>query len=338
MRRLLRLYPRAWRDRYEAEMQAVLDGIPFSPLAALDLVVCAMDAHLNPGGARPAPRLPLAARALALALVAAIAVPLLNEAPFVAIGPVGRAGTPFALRLMPAAVFLLWLLPAGVLVLAALAARRAGWILTGWFCALAALELVVSQGPVAALGYGLQPVLEPLRAAAAGVWHPAWFRFVWLFSAVVVAGCGALAALLLRRVGVPAWLGFAIGVALVGTADLWTLYIMAGPPRIWPSHPTWFRLSWVADAAQVASWAMLTAALLRRTGVPWWAGLVVGVALWTLLASAKTSLVPSALTGMQWISYLPPLWLLPPMLWAAVLASLLSALPSEPAVAEAAAG
>jgi hypothetical protein len=334
MRRLLRLYPHAWRERYEAEMQAVLDGVPFSPLAALDLVVCAIDAHLNPGGAPRTPRLPLAARALALALVASLALPLSE-----AFRPVAQNAPWSNFELLQAAMLAVGLLPAGLLVLAALAARRAGWTLTGWFCALAAIDLVANQGLLPTLGLVFQPVLEPVRAAVASVWHPAWFRFVWLFVAVFVSGCGAVAALLLRRAGVPVWIGFAIGAALAASTDLLTLYYAAGPPRIWPSHPTWFRLMWVADAALMAPWALLAAALLRRSGLPWWAGLVVGVGLWMLLGSAELSPLSSALSGgIAVVPQLPPLWWLHSMLWAAVLAGLLSRRPSEPAATEAAAG
>src|SRR5919106_1743556 len=38
MRRLLGLYPRRWRDRYGAEMEALLDDLPPRPATVLDLV------------------------------------------------------------------------------------------------------------------------------------------------------------------------------------------------------------------------------------------------------------------------------------------------------------
>jgi hypothetical protein len=45
--RLLRLYPRAWRDRYEAEVLAVLEQAKLGRRARLDLVRGALDARLH---------------------------------------------------------------------------------------------------------------------------------------------------------------------------------------------------------------------------------------------------------------------------------------------------
>lgn len=45
---LLRLYPRAWRRRYGAEMQALLAAERLSPRAVADLLAGAVDARLNP--------------------------------------------------------------------------------------------------------------------------------------------------------------------------------------------------------------------------------------------------------------------------------------------------
>lgn len=47
MRRLLRLYPRAWRRRYSPEMEALLAQTPPTPRAVLDLLRGALDAHLH---------------------------------------------------------------------------------------------------------------------------------------------------------------------------------------------------------------------------------------------------------------------------------------------------
>ena len=46
-RLLLKLYPEAWRRRYETEMSALLDDEPPGPLARLDLVRGAVRAHLH---------------------------------------------------------------------------------------------------------------------------------------------------------------------------------------------------------------------------------------------------------------------------------------------------
>jgi hypothetical protein len=45
---LLHLYPRAWRQRYETEMLAVLEARPLTLRARLDLARGALDAHLHP--------------------------------------------------------------------------------------------------------------------------------------------------------------------------------------------------------------------------------------------------------------------------------------------------
>ena len=44
---LVRLYPRAWRERYAAEFDALLDQCLRSPLDVLDVILGAMDAHLQ---------------------------------------------------------------------------------------------------------------------------------------------------------------------------------------------------------------------------------------------------------------------------------------------------
>jgi hypothetical protein len=45
---LLRLYPPAWRARYEEELLALLEDTPLTARAALDLLLGALDAHARP--------------------------------------------------------------------------------------------------------------------------------------------------------------------------------------------------------------------------------------------------------------------------------------------------
>jgi hypothetical protein len=45
---LLRLYPRAWRERYEEEFLALLEQTDSSPLDLADVALGALDAHLKP--------------------------------------------------------------------------------------------------------------------------------------------------------------------------------------------------------------------------------------------------------------------------------------------------
>lgn len=56
MTRFVRLYPRHWRDRYEAELADLLEQRPPSPGDRIDLVRGALDAHLHPqAGTAPMP-------------------------------------------------------------------------------------------------------------------------------------------------------------------------------------------------------------------------------------------------------------------------------------------
>lgn len=48
MRILLRLYPAAWRARYEEEFLAVLEERPLSPFDVIDIMLGALDARLRP--------------------------------------------------------------------------------------------------------------------------------------------------------------------------------------------------------------------------------------------------------------------------------------------------
>jgi hypothetical protein len=48
MRLLVRLYPAAWRARYEDEFLAVLEERPLSPFDAVDILLGALDARLRP--------------------------------------------------------------------------------------------------------------------------------------------------------------------------------------------------------------------------------------------------------------------------------------------------
>ena len=78
MNALLRLYPRAWRDRYGDELVALLEDHPLTPLVLIDVIRGALDAHLHPqvrGSAAPSDKeLPVNQRLLgAMAAVGGIA-------------------------------------------------------------------------------------------------------------------------------------------------------------------------------------------------------------------------------------------------------------------------
>lgn len=66
MRWLVRLYPRAWRERYGVEFLASLEDFGAGPRWALDVIRGALDAHLQhlrPGRLAPLPLLVLCAAA-----------------------------------------------------------------------------------------------------------------------------------------------------------------------------------------------------------------------------------------------------------------------------------
>lgn len=55
MTRLVRLYPRPWRDRYEAELLDLIEQRSLSPTDAIDLIRGAIDARLHPQSELPIP-------------------------------------------------------------------------------------------------------------------------------------------------------------------------------------------------------------------------------------------------------------------------------------------
>jgi hypothetical protein len=54
IRRLLALYPRAWRERYAVEVEDLVEAVGLSPGTALDLVVNAMHERVRPATRRTA--------------------------------------------------------------------------------------------------------------------------------------------------------------------------------------------------------------------------------------------------------------------------------------------
>jgi hypothetical protein len=54
IRRLLRLYPRQWRDRYGDELEELVESVGLSPSTAFDLVANAISERLRPAARRTA--------------------------------------------------------------------------------------------------------------------------------------------------------------------------------------------------------------------------------------------------------------------------------------------
>ncbi len=73
---LLRLYPRAWRDRYESEVLAVLADMPIDRRARVDLLRGAIDARLHAGSRLPAAAAFLSGATWTIAGVAVVGQPV----------------------------------------------------------------------------------------------------------------------------------------------------------------------------------------------------------------------------------------------------------------------
>jgi hypothetical protein len=205
--RYVALYPRAWRDRYGDELEAVLETEGLGLRTRLDLLRGALDAHLHPG--RPSP-LPVVAALSASAFAVAHAIALSTE-------PVPTDWPGYlepALPLISASV--LAMIPAVIGLWLKLgdgdgALGRIGVILAtvgygAWLAALVAAAIRLAYGPLtaaaatvamagtAALGVALagrsRVLLGTLLAAAAlaGIAPPAlgWFAFAAAWTAVAV--------------------------------------------------------------------------------------------------------------------------------------------------------
>jgi len=162
---LLRLYPRAWRDRYSAEMAALLEQAPPDLRARFDLVRGALDARLSTADGIPG-RLGIVAALLAGAIWTIVAVASIG-APAPPDWPGYLADT------LPLAVA-----GAGAILVAALAATRPAWsanglalesglvaIVVGHVIWVAALGIAVLGGP-----YGAITVVASSLAAIGTSW------------------------------------------------------------------------------------------------------------------------------------------------------------------------
>lgn len=230
MSALIRLYPRAWRERYEAEFLGLLEARPPSLRDRVDILRGAFDARLHhelpgsseaPGGMRPAVRVAaIAAVAGALWLAWMAVLQLLFRGWDAEVEPdYGLlAATPILAGLGMAVAH-------AAVVLAAGAAMRPGAV-------LAASLTAVGFG-VAALGGGmvlLAAMVGSAIVAVDGIGRilPTWLRLAWVASAVgvivvmlaFVGGGGRTAALLAG--GIPfgvVWLLIAIVLAMRGVPE-----------------------------------------------------------------------------------------------------------------------
>ena len=187
MKRLLRLYPRAWRCRYQAEMEALLEETAPSVRVAFDLLMGALDARLHRRGRR----LPPLVAAAGLALLGALALPWGTG-----LGPVALTAS---------------VLSGGLLC------TLLGWRLPGWFACLLALRLAC--GAVQDLA-GASWWLE---AAGTGLWTVAailllrWAQYPWRLALPAAALLSVLGPGLLAPDHF--WTAHATGQGLLGWWD-----------------------------------------------------------------------------------------------------------------------
>jgi hypothetical protein len=143
--RLVALYPRRWRDRYEAEMLVLLGDRPPDWRAAIDLVQGAIDAHLHP--ATPS-LVPIIAALLAGAGWSVVALAALLEPV-----PADWPG------------YLAWSLPAGLIATGAGLVASMAFALRGESAPGRAASLAIGVG-------GLGQVVAVLALAIASVGGP----------------------------------------------------------------------------------------------------------------------------------------------------------------------
>lgn len=191
MTALVRLYPRAWRDRYEAEFLGILQARPPTPRDRLDIVRGALDARLHPEVPgrpdAPVPTMDAARRAGAAAIVGGVAILawtglVLRDFKGWDAGPPESAG----LIMMLSAVAFLSLAAAHVFLAVAggSSMRRAG----GPGASVAAVSYAFAAfGAGSAIAFGLVGSVV-LFGALAGRTVPVWLSAILVGASVLLFG------------------------------------------------------------------------------------------------------------------------------------------------------
>ena len=238
MSRLVRLYPAAWRSRYEAELVDLLSSRPPTVLERIDIVRGALDAHVHPQVAvegnpsappqddevRLARRLGIGATVGAALWAVAFAASLLGPVVYDGYGPY-RDGSA-ALPLLLGAVLLL-----------------AGG-LSGQLVSLPRNARLARSGAAAALLFLILWGIQP--------WQ------VWL-AAAMVAGLAALATGAWRARAWPAGVSVAVLLSCLAVVAMVMLGTAINVDRV-----TGGLLLVVAAAAFLPAWLGVSTTLLRR--------------------------------------------------------------------------
>jgi hypothetical protein len=192
MSRLLRLYPRAWRGRYGAELASILEARPATFMDRVDLIRGAVDAHLHPelvarnGEARQA-RDPASGSVLSGLLIVLGSALWLVGVTTIAIQPLGF-GDRESDALGPF-VAIAGLLYAGAILRLVWSGGIRGRIGSGVIAAFAVTVLPMVW-PISVFGfYGLMISLAvtALNRAVAGRW-PGWLAATISVAAVLAFG------------------------------------------------------------------------------------------------------------------------------------------------------
>lgn len=253
MRSLLRLYPRAWRDRYEDEFLASFDGRDLSLSDTVDIVLGALDARLD-GWSSRGPR-EIAGPALRGLYHARLAASLLMLSRVVLLAPpvVALAAILPAHAQIPNLIGLLSLALSG----AATLALRSGMRRDGQSEWTGGAGVAMVLVPVSATL--MIAVLSVLFASAV----PAWLALVLPLS--FNAGWAVLGVAEIRRGKLPILAPLAVAVAGVqgtlGSCLVLILTILHGAGTV-------MGISWVlmANPLLAAAWILLALALWAAAG------------------------------------------------------------------------
>lgn len=208
MRRLILFYPREWRRRYGAEMEAFLSQTRLGRREVVDLLRGALDAHVHPQWPRRG-RSPLM---LALVGLLVVLAAVLSRWLAVTLGAPDAA--PARPRFRPTVQLFVprQLLVAVVLsllaALVAISGRLVGWRSLTRFGALLAIRFF-SDWLLLLIAVG-----NATRAYGASWWHSNWLAFGLTASILEVALWGAVAMIVLRRTRLRGRRAFAIGCLL----------------------------------------------------------------------------------------------------------------------------
>lgn len=208
MRPLLWFYPREWRRRYGAEMEAFLSQTRLGPREVVDLLRGALDAHVHPQW----PQRRQSSLTLVFIGLLVVLAAILSRWLAVTLGAPDAA--PVRPKLHPMVQLFVPRQPLVALVLALLAALAAiGGRLVRWrsltrFGALLAIRFLSDWLLL------LIPIGYATRAYSASMWHPNWVAFGLIASVLEVALWGAVAVVVLRRTRLRGRRAFAIGCLL----------------------------------------------------------------------------------------------------------------------------